>query len=70
MDATHETAPLTEPLWTTEEVAAFLVVPLAMVNKLRRTGALPAVRLGALFRFEPDEVRAFARSERHTGAGR
>jgi excisionase family DNA binding protein len=64
MDASHATGQFAEPLWTAEEAAAFLEVPLAMVNKLRRTGALPAVRLGALFRFEPGAVRAFARAER------
>jgi excisionase family DNA binding protein len=44
-------------------VAGFLRVSLSMIYKLRRAGSLPAVRVGALFRFEPDAVRAFARGE-------
>jgi excisionase family DNA binding protein len=64
MDAPHTTAPVTEPLWTADDVAAFLRVSLSMVYKLRRMGALPAVRVGALFRFEPDAVRSFAHAER------
>ncbi len=63
MEAPHATAHATEPLWTAEDVAAFLRVSLSMVYKLRRMGALPAVRVGALFRFQPDEVRAYARGE-------
>ena len=67
MDAPHaapsELRHGSEPLWTAEDVAAFLRVSLSMVYKLRRQGSLPAVRVGALFRFQPDAVRAFARSE-------
>jgi excisionase family DNA binding protein len=64
MDAPHTTPPVTEPLWTAEDVAAFLRVSLSMVYKLRRMGALPAIRVGALFRFQPNEVRAYARGGR------
>jgi excisionase family DNA binding protein len=60
MDGPHATPHVADPLWTAEDVAAFLRVSLSMVYKLRRTGALPAVRVGALFRFQPDAVRAFA----------
>jgi excisionase family DNA binding protein len=63
MDAPHAMPHAAEPLWTAEDVAAFLRVSLSMVYKLRRTGALPAVRVGALFRFEPDIVRAFGRGK-------
>jgi len=63
MEAPHATTHATEPLWTAEDVAAFLRVSLSMVYKLRRMGTLPAVRVGALFRFQPDEVRAYARGE-------
>ncbi len=61
MDAPNAIPHIAEPLWTAEDVAAFLRVSLSMVYKLRRTGALPAVRVGALFRFEPDFVRALGR---------
>lgn len=63
MEAPRATVPVTEPLWTAEDVAAFLRVSLSMVYKLRRLGALPAVRVGALFRFQPEEVRAYARGD-------
>ncbi len=64
------TVPVTEPLWTAEDVATFLRVSLSMVYKLRRIGTLPAVRVGALFRFEPDAVRAFTRTDPARAASR
>ena len=48
---------------TAEEVAAVLRVSESMVYKLRRSGALPAVRVGVLLRFHPDVVRAYSRNE-------
>ena len=63
MDAPHATQQVSEPLWTAEDVAAFLRVSLSMVYKLRRQGSLPAVRVGALFRFQPEAVRTFAGGE-------
>jgi excisionase family DNA binding protein len=48
---------------TAEEVATVLRVSESMVYKLRRSGALPAVRVGALLRFHPDAVRAYTRGE-------
>lgn len=61
--ASSENRRVPDPLWTAEDVAAFLRVSLSMVYKLRRQGSLPAVRVGALFRFQPDTVRAFARND-------
>jgi excisionase family DNA binding protein len=52
-----------EPLWTAEDVSAFLRVSLSMVYKLRRAGKLRAVPVGSLYRFNPAHVRAFARGE-------
>lgn len=63
MDAPCATPHVSEPLWTAADVAAFLRVSLSMVYKLRRQGSLPAIRVGALFRFQPDAVRGFARSD-------
>jgi excisionase family DNA binding protein len=63
MDAPNATPRAADPLWTAEDVAAFLRVSLSMVYKLRRQGSLPAVRVGALCRFQPDTVRGFARSD-------
>ena len=61
--ASSENRRVPDPLWTAEDVAAFLRVSLSMVYKLRRQGSLPAIRVGARFRFQPDAVRSFARSD-------
>ena len=50
-----------EPMMTAEEVARFLRISLSMVYKLRREGTLPGIPIGALWRFHPDDVRAFSR---------
>ncbi len=50
-------------LMTAEKVAEVLSVSVSMVYKLRRSGALPSVQVGALYRFHPDAVRAFMRGE-------
>lgn len=55
--------PSLEPLMTAETVAEMLNVSLSMVYKLRRSGALPSVQVGALYRFNPNAVRAFMRGE-------
>lgn len=52
-----------ERLLTAEQVAELLQVSESMVYKLRRTGALPAVRVGALLRFNIEAVRAYMRGE-------
>ena len=63
MDAPNASPRVADALWTAEDVATFLRVSLSMVYKLRRQGSLPAVRVGALFRFRPDAVRDFARDD-------
>lgn len=50
-----------EPLWTADDVAAFLRISTSMVYKLARGRALPAVKVGTLLRFDPEAVRAFTR---------
>ena len=52
------------PLMTAEAVAEALSVSISMVYKLRRSGALPSVQVGALHRFRRDDVRSFMRGER------
>ncbi len=51
------------PLLTAEEVAAHLSCSVELVYKLRRTGRLRAVRLGAVFRWRPEVVRAFLEAQ-------
>ena len=57
------TPPAREPLMTPEEVAAFLRVSRSMVYKLRRTGALRCVQVGALYRFAFRDVEAYSSGE-------
>lgn len=52
-----------EPMMTAEDVAAFLKISVSMVYKLRREGHLPGIPVGALWRFNPEVVRAFSRGE-------
>jgi excisionase family DNA binding protein len=51
------------PLLTAEEVAAHLRCSVELVYKLRRLKRLPAVKLGAVYRWRPDVVRAFVGAE-------
>jgi excisionase family DNA binding protein len=55
--------PPDEPLLTPTEVAAYLKCSKDLVYKLRRKNQLRAVRVGSLFRFHPEDVRAYARGE-------
>jgi excisionase family DNA binding protein len=52
-----------EPLLTARDVAQLLRCSVSEVYKLRRTGALPAIPVGALLRFNPEVVRAYMRGE-------
>ena len=63
MQPNDQTDPM-EPLMNAEAVAEKLNVSVSMVYKLRRSGALPSVQVGALHRFHPDDVRSFMRGER------
>lgn len=59
----------TEPsLWTVEDVAAYLKTSRSWVyQRCAGVDAIPAMRVGGLLRFEPEEVKAWARGERkHT----
>jgi excisionase family DNA binding protein len=57
------TAILGPPLLTAEEVAAHLRCSAELVHKLRRQRKLPAVKLGAIWRWRPEVVRAFVSAE-------
>jgi predicted DNA-binding transcriptional regulator AlpA len=50
-------------LWTVNEVADFLQVSTSWVYKQSSAGLLPSRRLAFHLRFDPDEVRAYARGE-------
>ena len=55
MDA--ELSGVGEGLWTVESVSQFLKLRPFTVRAMVRQGRLPAVRIGRLIRFVPDEVR-------------
>ena len=61
----NETA---ERLWTVRDVAAFLQVSTSYVYKAAERGEVPCRRVGALLRFVPAEVRAWALGESASGA--
>lgn len=48
-----------EQLWTVHEVAAYLKTSTSFVYKASAAGLLPTIRIGALVRFDPSEIRAF-----------
>lgn len=53
-------APSCERLWNTDDVAAFLGVPVQTLYCWRMTGeGPPAFKLGKHLRFDPDAVRAW-----------
>ena len=49
-----------ERLWTVRDVAAYLKASTSYVYKAAERGEVPCRRLGALLRFVPSEVRAWA----------
>jgi excisionase family DNA binding protein len=46
-------------LLTAEQVAAMWQVSVSLIYKLRREGKLPFVRIGTLYRFDPEVVRGY-----------
>jgi excisionase family DNA binding protein len=57
-----------ERLWTASDVAAFLRVSRSWVYHRCESGELPCIRIGALVRFDPVQIRAYARGERPPAA--
>jgi hypothetical protein len=55
-----------DPLWTIDDVAAFLRCTVRHVHNLMPAG-LPHVYLGRLLRFDPNEVRAHLHKKRRVG---
>lgn len=47
-------------LWTVKDVAEFLGASTSWVYKASEAGRVPCIRIGAMLRFEPDQIRAFA----------
>jgi excisionase family DNA binding protein len=49
-----------EALWTANQAAAYLQASVSFVYKAAERGDIPCRRLGALLRFVPEQVRAWA----------
>jgi excisionase family DNA binding protein len=50
-------------LWDARDVAAFLKVSRSWVYHQAEAGLLPHLRVGSLLRFDPQEIRRYARGE-------
>ena len=50
-------------LWTAADVARYLRTSVSFVYKVTEAGSLPCLRVGAMLRFDPETVRAFARGD-------
>lgn len=52
-----------EGLWDANDVGRYLKVSRSWIYARVQSGELPHRRIGALIRFEPDVIRAYARGE-------
>jgi excisionase family DNA binding protein len=50
-------ATLTEPLWTVADVAEYLRLKPETVRMKARAKTLPAIKVGRVWRFRPDEIK-------------
>jgi predicted DNA-binding transcriptional regulator AlpA len=58
-----------EPLWTVEDVSAYLGVPVKTLYRWRYVGTGPkAARLGRGLRYDPEDVRTWFRTQRDDAA--
>ena len=48
-------------LWTAKETCAYLRVSKSWVYKAAEAGTIPVVRIGALLRFDPERIKAWAK---------
>ncbi len=56
---------MNDQLWDANDVANFLKVSRSWVYQRAEAGLLPYLKVGALLRFDPEEIRAYAKSLRH-----
>jgi excisionase family DNA binding protein len=50
----------TDKLWTAKQVADYLNVSRSWVYQHSENGTLPRLQIGALVRFDPEAIRAYA----------
>lgn len=68
MSTSTSTNAAPERMWSVSEVAAFLNCSKQWVYKHAELGNLRCVRLGALLRFDPADVRRYVEEQKHGGA--
>jgi excisionase family DNA binding protein len=56
---------MNDQLWDANDVANFLKVSRSWVYQRAEAGLIPYLKVGALLRFDPEEIRAYAKSLRH-----
>jgi excisionase family DNA binding protein len=57
-----------ESQWKVKEAAEFLSCSTSWIYKAAAKGLIPCIRIGAMLRFDPEQLRAFARAHALAGA--
>jgi excisionase family DNA binding protein len=55
---TVEPLPPNDPLWTVEDVAAYLQLQPETIRSMARRGELPALKIGKVWRFQKQAIHA------------
>jgi excisionase family DNA binding protein len=53
-----DASPPNDPLWTVEDVAAYLQLQPETIRSMARRGELPALKIGKVWRFQKQAVHA------------
>ena len=59
---------LTEPLWTTKEVASYLRIKPTTVTFLARKNQIPCIRIGHLYRFRQSDITQWLEGQKRLQA--
>ncbi len=51
-----EQEPITDPLWTVEDLAAYLKLQPETIRSMARRGELPAMKIGKVWRFQKQAI--------------
>ena len=51
-----------ESQWRVKEAARFLSCSISWIYKAAAKGEIPCIRIGAMLRFDPEQLRAFAKA--------
>ncbi len=66
-DQTLNSQPAPSPLWTVDEVAAYLQLAPETVRVMARTREIPSMKLGKrLWRFQPGQIKAWLEASMET----